>query len=108
MPALFDGMAKVLAGTFGDPVRYAPQVGEPRIVQSVFRESPIEVVDQDGHPVLIVSPSWRVQKHLVPEAKRGDQVEPSNGKIYVISNVSPSGSPADDAFIICELERFYP
>lgn len=107
MSSVFDGMASILADVFGAPVRYVPAVGEPRDIQSVFRTAPIEVVDQDGHPVLIVSPTWQVQAILAPEAARGDQIEPGNGKIYVIQNVSLSGSPAGDALIICELERVY-
>lgn len=105
MTRLFDGMASLLTGVFGAPVSYTPAGGVTRAVASVFRETPIEAIDQDGHPILIMGPTWRVQKQLVPEVKKGDVIDPGNGKIYSIRNVQPTGSPATDAAVICELER---
>ncbi|MBL8560896.1 MAG: hypothetical protein JNN06_01330 [Gemmobacter sp.] len=100
-------MASVLAEVFGSEVVYTPSGGVPRSVQSIFREQPIEVQDQDGHPVLITAPTWRVRKDLVPEVARGDRIAPGNGKTYAIHNVTPSGSAAADANVICELERVF-
>lgn len=105
--SVFDGMSGVLASVFGAPITYLPQGGTPRVVQSIFRDMPVEAVDQDGHPVLITSPSWRVQHDLVPELVKGDRIEPGNGKTYAVFNVVPSGSPASDANVICELERIF-
>lgn len=98
-------MASILADVLGAPVRYEPSIGIPRDIVSVFREDPLEAIDQDGHPVLIVSPTWRVQRHLVPEIAREDRIAPGNGRIYRVLNHDPSGSPAADAMLICELER---
>ncbi|OJY35926.1 MAG: hypothetical protein BGP11_18435 [Rhodobacterales bacterium 65-51] len=105
MASVFDGMAGVLAETLGVPVAYTPKGGVPRDVQSIFRETPVEAIDPDGHPVLITSPSWRVRHNLVPELATGDRIVPGNGKIYAVFNVVPSGSTASDAHVICELER---
>lgn len=107
MTALFDGMAGVLNDVFGAPVIYTPDGGAPQSVQAVFRAAPIEVVDEEGHTVLILSPTIRVRRDLVPSIGRGDQVEPSiaPGRVYRVLNILPSGSPAADAFIVCELEE---
>ncbi|WP_444668407.1 head-tail joining protein [Cereibacter changlensis] len=105
MAAVFSGMTRIGATVFGAPVRYLPAAGAPREVQSVFREAPIEAVDPDGHPVLIVTPTWRVAPALVPELARGDRIEPGNGKTYAVQTIQPSGSAALDAAVICELER---
>lgn len=105
--SLFDGMAGLLAGGLGKVAVYTPKGGAARDVRGVFREAPTEAVDQDGHPVLIVAPTWRVQRNLVPEIQRGDRLEPGNGRIYLVQSASPSGSPAEDGFLICELERIF-
>ncbi|MFC3180458.1 head-tail joining protein [Cypionkella sinensis] len=104
MTSVFDGLAGVTASVLGAPVPYLPKGGPSRDVQSVFRETPIEATDQDGHPVLIVAPTWRVRRNLVPELARGDKISPANGKAYAVKNIWPSGSPAADAAVICELE----
>lgn len=104
MTSVFDGLAGITAAVFGANILYQPKVGSSREVQSVFREQPIEATDQDGHPVLIVAPTWRVQRALVPELARGDKILPANGKTYSIKNLWPSGSPAADAAVICEME----
>ena len=104
MSRLFDGMVPLLSATFGAPVKYQPQGGFQRAIQSVFRNTPIEVEDGDGHPVLTSAATWRVQASLVPELQRGDRIVPSDGKTYGILNIHPSGSPAVDAAVICELE----
>lgn len=107
MSGLFDGMAELVAGVFGKPVTYQPKDGLARQVLSIFRDQPVEASDADGHPVLITSPSWRVQKHLVPELAKGDRIQPGNGRSYAVLNVEPTGSPAADAAVICELERVF-
>lgn len=107
MSGLFDGMAGMVAAVLGQPVTYLPKAGPPRAVLSVFRDQPVEATDSDGHPVLITSPSWRVQKHLVPELGKGDRIQPGNGRSYIVLNVEPTGSPAADAAVICELERVF-
>ena len=107
MSHYFEGMAGVFAEILGAPVIYTPSAGVPRPVQSIFREAPIDATDSDGHPVLIVAPTWRVQRQLVPEVARGDRIQPGNGRTYTILNMQPSGSPAEDGFLICELERVF-
>lgn len=101
--SLFDGMAGVLTDVFGAPVTYTPQGGVARQIHSVFRRQPVEAVDPDNHPVLVVSPTWTVPKTLAPEVAAGDRIEPGDGKNYEILNVWPSGSPASDARVLCEL-----
>ncbi|MBO9488624.1 hypothetical protein J7376_19115 [Paracoccus sp. R12_1] len=108
MSTVFDGMTGIIARTFGRPdILYLPAVGAPRNVAGVFREAPTEAIDQDGHPILIVAPTWRVERDLVPDIRRGDRIQPGNGRTYAVLNHDPSGSPADDAFLICELERIF-
>ena len=104
MTSVFDGLAGITAAVFGAKVLYQPKVGSSREVQSVFREQPTEAMDQDGHAILIVSPTWRVRKALVSELARGDKILAPNTKTYLVKNLWPSGSPAADAAVICELE----
>lgn len=104
MTSVFDGLAGITAGIFGAMILYQPKVGLPRDIQSVFREQPTEAIDQDGHPIQIVAPTWRVRRYLAPELARGDKITAPNAKIYLIKTIWPSGSPAADAAVICELE----
>ena len=108
MTGLFDGVAGLLADVLGAPVTYTPAGGAPRTIQSLFREAPVEAIDADNHPALTVAPTWRVQRHLVPELAHGDRIQPGNGRPYIVQNPHPSGSPAEDGFLICELERILP
>lgn len=103
MPSLFDGVTGLLADVFGDPVIFAPKVGAPRPIQSIFRETPVDLVDADGHPVRSVGPTWQVQRDLVPEVAKNDRIILGDGRIYEIQARWPSGSPATDAFLICDL-----
>ena len=104
MPSIFDGMASVVNSVLGDPVTYITKHGAVSSVHSMFRDGPVEAIDEDGHPVIITSPSWRVRKMDVPHIARDDRIIAPNGRTYQILNVSPSGSPAADAMVICELE----
>ncbi|WP_176408619.1 head-tail joining protein [Haematobacter massiliensis] len=104
MTSIFDGMASLIAGVLGRPdILYLPSSGVDRTVQSIFRETPVEAQNSEGVAVLITSPSWRVERHLVPEIARGDRIDPGNGKRYRVKTVWPSGSPAVDAAVLCEL-----
>ena len=103
MTHFFDGMTGTLAGLFGGEVQYAPQAGLVRDIQSVFRESPIEVTDADGQAILIDAPTWRVGRHLVPELARGDIIRVPDGRLFKVTTTHRSGSPAADGFVLCEL-----
>lgn len=103
MTRLFDGMAGLLSDVFGSPVTYRPQGGGARVVQSVFRRQPTEDVGADGHSILVLAPTWRVRSDLCPEVRRGDQIEPGDGRTYEVLNVQRTGSPAADAMLVCEL-----
>ncbi|MFN7051351.1 MAG: hypothetical protein ACK4NH_04465 [Gemmobacter sp.] len=48
-----------------------------------------------------------MQRHLVPELAKGDRIHPGNGRSYAVLNFEPTGSPATDAAVICELERVF-
>lgn len=110
MTSIFDGLAGILSdpAIFGAPVTYRPQGGSARVVDSVFRRTPIEAEDSLGRAVLTVAPTWRVRHDLVPEVSRGDQIDPGDGNLYEICNVQPTGSPAADAFVLCELYEVAP
>lgn len=110
MASIFDGVAAVLSDPviFGAQVIYRPAADLPRSVASIFRRRPTEAEDSTGHPVLVMAPTWRVRQDLVPEIARGDRIEPGDGKVYEIMNVQHSGSPAADAFVVCELYEVEP
>ena len=104
MSNAFDGIAGLLNGVFGKPVDVTPVSGSARTIQGVFRREPIEVADEEGAPVLILSPTLKVPATEV--LKRGDIVEPSiaPGSRYEVMNNQASPSPASDRFVIYELE----
>lgn len=103
MTRIFDGMSGILAGVFGATVQFAPQFGPLRDVRSIFRETPVEVVGADGQAVLIEAPTWRVVRTLVPEVRRGDVIRVGDGRLFTITAIHKAGSPAADAFVLCEL-----
>lgn len=105
MTSYFDGLAGTLSDIFGSLIRYEPAGGPARDVQSVFRASPIEVTGADGQILRIDAPSWRVRHNLVPELARGDMIEVSGKGRFKIMVPHNSGSPAVDAFALCELHR---
>lgn len=108
MTGVFDGMAGVLSDVLGAPVTIQPiKTGGFSTVQAIFRKDPIEVPSEDGEPVLMLSPTLKVRRDLVPAIERGDLVEPTltPGVQYRVVNTLPTGSPASDGFILCELEE---
>ncbi|MDT1061898.1 hypothetical protein RM190_08525 [Paracoccus sp. CPCC 101403] len=102
--SIFDGMTGILSGILGGTVGYVPATGFSRQIQSIFRESPIEVEGADGQIVRIDAPTWRVGRDLAPETRRGDRITVPDGRTFQIMVVHPNGSPAADAFLICELQ----
>jgi hypothetical protein len=104
MTGLFDGVAGVLSGVFGAPVTFLPASGGSQVVQSVFRETPITVTGPDGGDVLIVAPTWRVSRAVLASVARGDLITLADGRQFKILNQITTGSPAADAFTLCEME----
>lgn len=102
--SIFEGVTGILSGVLGELVTYHPQVGPPQDLESLFREAPIEVEGADGQIVRIEAPSWRVPRHLVPGLRRGDRITVPGGRLYKVTLVHPTGSPAPDAFSVCELQ----
>lgn len=103
MTSIFDGMTGIFAGVFGAPVIWHPAGGADQQIQSIFREAPIEVDGADGQIALIEAPTWRVARNLVPGVARGDRITVRDGRSFRITAVHSGGSPAEDAFVICEL-----
>ena len=104
MTSVFDGMTGILADVFGAPVIWHPANGPAVEIQSIFRESPIEVDGADGQIVRIEAPTWRVARDLAQAVARGDQITVPDGRIFRVMVVHNTGSPARDAFFICELQ----
>lgn len=107
MASVFEGVSSLICDVLGAPVTYLPQGAAARVIGSVFRLAPLEEVDPDGRAVLITSPTWSVPKSAVPDLAAGDQISPGNGRTYEICNFAPSGSPASDAMMICELREVW-
>lgn len=105
MVGIFDGMTGLFSDVFGEPVTYLPQGGSgSRVIMSIFRERPIEVDGADGQIVRIDAPTWRVARNLAPEVRRGDRIEVDD-RVYQVMVVHPTGSPAEDAYLICECQE---
>lgn len=108
MAGLFDGMAGALTDVFGAPVVYQPKSGAgPVSVSAVFRRRPVLVQDQAGGDVWVLSPTMRVRRDLLPGIARGDLVQPSTvpGRTFRVLNRLAEVSPADDGFLLVELEE---
>jgi len=103
--SIFDGMAGILNGVFGDPVTHTPAGGAGTTIQAVFREGPVQVLDDDSRVILSVTPTLKVQRPVDEALSRRDLIQPGNGKTYQIVNDQPNGSPASDAFVFFELEE---
>lgn len=110
MTGLFDGVAGLLSGVFGDTVDWLDGGQLPALpVQSVFRSEPIEVEGGDGAPILIMQPTWRVSTTALPRLPaRGDRITISSGETYQITAIHKTRSPARDRFILCLLEQVVP
>ena len=108
MTSVFDGMAGVINDVFGGIVRITPPVGASYELQAIFREDPVEVFDDDGRGVLLMSPSLSVRRPDAESIAKGDIVEPATGGRFRIAHGQPNGSPAADGFFIYELEEEAP
>ena len=98
-------MAAALNDVFGATVTYWTEAGQERTVKCVFREEPVEVVD-DGVPVLITQPTLKVPLPLASELKRGVVVKASGPEHYrIVNRHQLQTSPADDRFVIFEMEQ---
>jgi len=107
MTSIFDGLTGILTGVLGDPgITWLPVGHDAVVVESIFRLSPVEVGGADGEPVMAMTPVWRVpfDPAWPREPKRGDIIQPGDGKSYRILWKQPSGSPAADHFLLFGLE----
>jgi hypothetical protein len=107
MASVFDGLATALNSVFGEAVSLTNGLGGTMTVQADFREGPVEIEAADGRPMQIVTPSLRVRRDLAPGIGRDWIVAPASvsPRTFRVLRPWPSGSPAADAFIICELEE---
>jgi hypothetical protein len=103
MTAVFDGMAGVFNTVFGAPVLHTASGASAVEVQAIFREEPVEVLDDQGHTVLTIGPTLAVQKPTDQTIQFDDLINPGNGKLYRVENSIGNGSPASDAFVIFDL-----
>ena len=107
MSSPLDGMGRIQNVLFGASVTLTNLVGVPTVLTAVFRERPIDIMVDDGRPMTVVTPSLSVRRDLVPGIARGWIVAPAAvaPRTFRVLRPWPSGSPASDAFIICELEE---
>jgi hypothetical protein len=107
MTSVFDGMATVIGKVLGATVIHVDAFGVSHdLTGAIFRVGPVEIQDDDGRVVLLVVPSLSVQRPAADSIRRGDMINPGNGKIYRVETSQPGGSPAPDAFVTIELEEF--
>jgi len=105
MTGIFDGMTGLFTDVFGGSVIYSSAAGGwSKSVSSIFREAPIEVEGADGQIVRIEAPTWRVPRDQAPQVRRGDRITLPDGRVFSVMVVHPTGSPAADAFLICECQ----
>lgn len=104
MTSLFDGVSGLISGVFGAPVTLTSQTGAVRIIEAVIRNSPVELMGEDGRGVLDVAPQMRVVAWVAAGIEVGDHVETASGVRYRVLHRQPSGSPATDAMTLFGLE----
>lgn len=105
MPSVFDGMAGVLDDVFGAPVMIYPAGGGQLVGRGIFRETPVSAADEDGHAVLVTSPTLRMRKPDATVLRVGDLIKPEcDDRMFRVLNRWANGSPARDAFVVFELE----
>jgi hypothetical protein len=104
MTSIFDGMAAMMAATFGQPVTITRGAAAPVTVHGVFREVPEEVPGADGRMVISVTPILQVPANVSVPPERNDVVG-VGARQFVILSRTPSASPADDRMIVCLLEE---
>ena len=99
------GMTGVLADVFGAPVTISGSVAAT--VAGLFREAVMEQEGADGRVFFGVTPSVKLRKGTVAALVKGDVVAPSvaPGRSFTVLQAFPSGSPADDAFVVYALEE---
>lgn len=98
-------MASRLNRVLGGLVTHTPKGGAPNDVAAIFRDTPIEVLDSDGHAILTISTSLSAQGSIAADIAVNDKITVPDGRVFEIVNSMPSGSPAIDAFTVFELEE---
>jgi hypothetical protein len=104
MTALFDGVAGLLSDVFGSTVTLAPQAGFASKIQAVIRSEPVPLIAPDGRTTLDMRPEMRVTSGIAAKICSGDSIITAAGKAYKVVARQPSGSPAEDAMVIFDLE----
>jgi len=106
MSSIFDGLATTLTDILGETVRVYPGGGAGIDVTGLFREDPVEAADEFASTSqLVLETTLRVPGDMASGISVGDVVDPGNGHTYKVVNMTHSGSPAADGFIIFVLER---
>ncbi|MGV6848557.1 MAG: head-tail joining protein [Marinibacterium sp.] len=103
MNGIFDGLASTLNDVFGAAITIMPSGGQAVDVRGVLREEMLEVLDENGEPVVL---PWVTLKLLRADAAgmvRGDTVQ-AGGRNYRVRHPVPSSSPAVDRFETFVLE----
>lgn len=103
MTSVFNGMATVLGSVFGGLITVTPAGQSSRDIQGILRNQPLEVFDQDGVSVSTVKSWVKFHKGDIADLREGDLIVTAAGERYVYGSRLPSGSPADDAFVIISL-----
>lgn len=106
MAGIFDGIATIHRGIFGDTVTIHPTDGEPRDIPSIFREVPTDLnseIPADVTEIRDLVPVLRASKLDVVDLKPGDRVD-FNGKSYKCLPRQIETNPADDANVAIPLE----
>lgn len=105
MTTLFNGMANILNGVFGDAVTVTPNAGVPREIQGILREGPVELLDEQGVVVATAEATLKAHATDVTDLRSGDLIVSAGGVQYKFLSHLPSGSPASDAFVVIQLEH---
>lgn len=106
MTTIFDGLASTINGVLGGSVTVLPGGIAPSYeLRAMFRRDPVSVLGAEGSELVALRPLLHVPLDLAGDLRRGDVIQPGDGKSYKILSRDVTGSPASDAFQIFELEE---
>lgn len=105
MTRIFDGIADILNGVFGDTVTVTPSGGSPTDVQGIFRDADVPVINESGVETISDFPTLVLHRTDAVPLIPGGIVDPGNGHTYLCVADMDGGSPDPRGFVTIQLEE---
>lgn len=105
MSRIFDGIAGILTGVFGDTVTATPVGGSAGDIQGIFRDSDVPVLNDAGAETISPFPTIVMHRDDAAALIPGGLVEPGNGSTYKCLAKMDGGSPDPRGLVTVQLEK---